>query len=361
MPTRSKAAILVTPNTPLVIDDVVFPDPAPDQVLIKLFASGICHSQLHQIHRTSETAHRGTPAVFPSLLGHEATGVVVATGREVTHVHEGDHVMTTWVDRGAVEGAPPRAPVQVQWKGQAMPAGTATWTDYTLLSERLVVPLPKDAATDVTSIIGCAVLTGCGVILNTLGVRVNESVAVFGAGGVGLCAIAAAQIVGAYPIIAVDLNDDKLAFAERFGATHGVNATNGDPVQAIRDLTGGGVDYAIDAIGAARTQEQILYAARPGGIGLKKGGTACLVGAVQELGRIDVEELRITQRIYTGTRGSLCRPDRDFPTFVRWYQRGQLDLDALVTQRYTLEQINEAVADLSAGRIHGRSIIVYDA
>jgi Zn-dependent alcohol dehydrogenase len=247
----------------------------------------------------------------------------------------------------------------VQWQGREVPAGPATWTEHTLLSERLVVPLDREVATDVTSIIGCAVLTGAGVILNTLEVRVNESVAVFGAGGVGLCAIAAANVVGAYPIIAVDLSDDKLAFAQRFGATHGVNAAHGDPVKAIQELTGGGVDYAIDAIGAARTQEQILYAARPGGIGLKKGGTACLVGAVQELGRIDVEELRITQRTYTGTRGSLCRPDRDFPVFVRWYKRGQLDLDALVTQRYTLEQINDAVADLAAGRIHGRSIILY--
>lgn len=359
MSTRSKAAILVEPNTPLVIDEVTFPDPAPDQVLIKLFASGICHSQLHQIHRTPQTAHRGTPAVFPSLLGHEATGVVVATGRAVDHVQEGDHVMTTWVDRGAVEGAPPRTPVNVQWQGRTVPAGTATWTEYALLSERLVVPMDKAVRTDVTSIIGCAVLTGSGVILNTLNVRVSESVAVFGVGGVGLCAVAAARIVGAYPIIAVDLSDDKLAFAERFGATHGVNAATGDPVEAIHQLTGGGVDYAIDAIGAARTQEQILYAARPGGIGLKKGGTACLVGAVQEAGRIDVEALRISQRTYTGTRGSLCRPDRDFPTFVRWYQQGQLNLDDLVTQRYSLEQINDAVADLSAGRIHGRSIITY--
>jgi D-arabinose 1-dehydrogenase-like Zn-dependent alcohol dehydrogenase len=143
MSTRSKAAILVEPNAPLVIDDVTFPDPQPDQVLLKLCASGICHSQLHQIHRTPQSAHRGTPAVCPSLLGHEATGVVVATGHQVTHVQEGDHVITTWVDRGAVEGAPPRAPVYVQWHGQAVPAGPATWTEYTLLSERLVVPLDK--------------------------------------------------------------------------------------------------------------------------------------------------------------------------------------------------------------------------
>ena len=360
MSTRSKAAILVAPNEPLVIDQVTFPDPQPDQVLVKLFASGICYSQLHQIHRTPQTAHRGTPAVYPSLLGHEATGVIVAKGKQVTHVQEGDHVITTWVDRAATEGAPPRAPVRVQWNGQAVPAGPATWTEYTLLSERLVVPLDKTMATDVTSIVGCAVLTGSGVILNTLDVRVNESVAVFGAGGVGLCAIAAAHIVGAYPIIAVDLNEDKLALAKHFGATHGVNASNEDPVKAIQALTDGGVDYAIDAVGAARTQEQILYAARPGGIGYKKGGTACLVGAVQEQGHIDVEALRISQRTYTGTRGSLCRPDRDFPIFLRWFQRGQLDLNAMVTRRYTLDQINEAVADLGGGRIHGRGIIVYE-
>src|SRR4030095_10201676 len=138
-------------------------------------------------------------------------------------------------DRGAVEGAPPRTPMHVQWRGQAVPAGPATWTEYTLLSERLVVPLDKEVATDVTAIIGCAVLTGGGGVRNALGVRWNESVAVFGAGGVGLCAIAAAQIVGAYPIIAVDLSDDKLAFAQRFGATHGVNAAHSDPVQVIHE------------------------------------------------------------------------------------------------------------------------------
>ena len=129
MPTRAKAAILVEPNAPLVVDDVTLPDPQPDQVLLKLFASGICHSQLHQMHRTPETAHRGTPAVFPSLLGHEATGVVVAKGNRVTHVGEGDHVITTWVDRGAVEGAPPRAPVHAEWQGRPVPVGAATWAD----------------------------------------------------------------------------------------------------------------------------------------------------------------------------------------------------------------------------------------
>lgn len=358
MPTRSQAAILVEPNAPLVVDEVLFPDPGPGQVLVKLFASSVCHSQLHQIHRLPTPEETGSHR--PALLGHEATGVVVMTGEGVTHVREGDHVLTTWIDRALGEGAPVRGRVEAQWRGESVTVGPATWTEYTLLSDRLVVALDSDLPTDVTSIIGCAVLTGCSVITNMLDVRVGDSVAVFGAGGVGLCAITAAQIVGAYPIIAVDLAEDKLGFAKRFGATHGVNASEGDAVEAIRALTDGGVDYAIDAIGAPMTQEQILHAARPGVVGLKKGGTACLVGAVQELGRIDVEELRITQRTYTGTRGSLCRPERDFPTFVRWYREGKLDLNGLVTKRYALGEINEAIDDLASGRIAGRSIIEYE-
>jgi threonine dehydrogenase-like Zn-dependent dehydrogenase len=141
---------------------------------------------------------------------------------------------------------------------------------------------------------------------------------------------------------------------------HRSRATRGCPEVFSVVCAGGNGDKIPFEIPIHRTQEQILYAARPGVIGLQPGGTACLVGAVQELGRIDVEELRITQRTYTGTRGSLCCPDRDFPIFVCWYKRGQLDLDALVTQRYILDQINDAVADLSAGRIHGRSIITYE-
>src|SRR5262249_51910273 len=133
MPTRSKAAVLVTPNAPLVIDHVTFPDPQPDQVLIKLFASGICHSQLHQIHRTPQTAHRGTPAVSPSPLGHAPTGVVVPKGHQVAQLREAPHVRPPWGAGGAGEGAPPRAPVQVQWTAQPVRAGPATWTEYTLL------------------------------------------------------------------------------------------------------------------------------------------------------------------------------------------------------------------------------------
>ena len=356
MPTKTRAAILIQPNSPLVVDEIELPDPGPDQVLVKLFASGICHSQLHQIHRPPDDPR--AQQARPTLLGHEATGVVVAHGRDVRHVREGDRVMTTWVDRGASPGTVPRSRTEATWNGQQVAVTTGTWTEYTLLSERLVVPLDPHAPTDVTSIIGCAVMTGAGAILNALQVRPGESVAVFGVGGIGLCAISAAAVVDAYPIIAVDLLEEKLTFAKRFGATHTVNASAGDPVEQVRQLTGGGVDYAIDAIGAVPTQEQVLLATKPGVTALRRGGTALLVGIPQKQGHLDTNAL-LNGRTYMGTLGGDSRPDRDFPLYVRWYQEGKLKLDDLITQRYPLEQINQAVDDLTNGRIFGRSIIEF--
>jgi Zn-dependent alcohol dehydrogenase len=334
-----------------VVDEVELPDPAPDQVLVKLFASGICHSQLHQIHRN-------VPRSFPTLLGHESTGVVIAKGAAVSHVREGDHVMTTWIDRGGAADTAPRSRAVGRWNETDVPLASATWTEHALMTERLVVPLDTAAPTDVTSIIGCAVMTGAGAILNTLRVRPGQSVAVFGVGGIGLCAIAAAAVVDAYPIIAVDLSEEKLAFAKRFGATHGVNASEGDPVQQVRELTNGGVDYAIDAIGAVPTQEQILLAARPGLTGSRRGGTALLVGIPQKQGHLDTNEL-LNGRTYMGTFAGDSLPDRDFLLYVRWHREGKLKLDELVTRRYPLDQINEAVDDLTNGRIAGRSILEF--
>ncbi|HLF09321.1 MAG TPA: alcohol dehydrogenase catalytic domain-containing protein, partial [Dehalococcoidia bacterium] len=135
MPTKTRAAILIQPNSPLVVDEIELPDPGPDQVLVKLFASGICHSQLHQIHRPLDDPR--AQQARPTLLGHEATGVVVAHGRDVRHVREGDRVMTTWVDRGASPGTVPRSRTEATWNGQQVAVTTGTWTEYTLLSERL--------------------------------------------------------------------------------------------------------------------------------------------------------------------------------------------------------------------------------
>ena len=364
MSTKGRAAIYVEPKKPLVVDEVEFGDPGPDQVLVKLFASGVCHSQLHTMQRP---ARKGQS--LPALLGHESTGVVVARGRDVRHVKEGDHVITTWVDRDSATTNQPmvthalndRAQYHANWKGKNVMHSAATWAEYAIAQERVVVPMPKELPTDVTLIIGCAVMTGAGAIVNTLQARPGQSVAVFGAGGIGLCAISAAVVVDAYPIVAVDITPKKLDFARRLGATHAINAKDLDAVQAIKDLTGGGVDYAIDAIGLPLTQEQILRSVRPGFSGLNQGGTALLVGITPPDAKALLDtSLFIGNRSFKRTSGGDCKPDRDFPIFLRWFRDGKLRLNELITNRYKLEQINQAVEDLEHGRILGRGILTFD-
>jgi Zn-dependent alcohol dehydrogenase len=361
---KARAAILVEPNKPLVVDEVELPEPAPDQVLVKLLASGVCHSQIHTMRRPPRPGQR-----LPALLGHESTGVVIAKGRDVKHVKEDDHVITTWVDRDNSTTDQPlvahalndRGQFVAKWRGEEVSHSAATWAEYALAQERMVVAMPNGVPTDVTAIVGCAVMTGAGAIVNTLQVRPGESVAVFGAGGIGLCAVSAAAIVEAYPIIVVDVAEEKLEFARRFGATHTVNARNADPVQIVRELTAGGVSYAIDAIGLPQTQEQILQSVRPGYSGLNRGGTALLIGITPPAARAILDtSLFIGSRTFTRTSGGDCRPDRDFPVFLRWFREGKLKLNELVTNRYKLEQINEAVDDLEHGRILGRGILTYN-
>jgi Zn-dependent alcohol dehydrogenase len=363
MSVKGRAAIFIEPRKPLVVDEVEFPDPGADQVLVKLFSSGVCHSQLHTMGRPPRPGRH-----LPALIGHESTGVVAAKGRDVKHVKEGDHVITTWVDRDNAMTTLPlvdhtlndREQYTARWKDQEVSHSAATWAEYALASERVVLPMPNDLPTDVTSIIGCAVMTGAGAIINTLKVRSGQSVAIFGAGGIGLCAVAAAAAVDGHPIIVIDVSDDKLAFARRFGATHVINAKSADPVQSIKDLTAGGADFAIDAIGLPQTQEQILRAVRAGYSGMNRGGTALLVGITPPDAKAILDtSLFIGNRSFTRTSGGDCKPDRDFPIFLRWFREGKLKLNELVTQRYKLEQINAAVDDLEHGRILGRGILVF--
>lgn len=364
MSTKGRAAIFVEPKKPLVVDEVEFSDPAPDQVLVKLFASGVCHSQLHTMQRPARPGHR-----LPALLGHESTGIVAAKGRGVKHVKEGDWVITSWVDRDNATTDQPRvahalndrAQYSAKWRGKEVMHSAATWAEYALAQDRVVLPMADGAPTDVTSIIGCAVMTGAGAIINTLGVRSGQSVVVIGAGGIGLCAISAATIVDAYPVIAVDVSDQKLEFARRFGATHVVNSKDADAVQEIKNLTGEGADFAIDAVGLPQTQEQILRAVRPGYSGMSRGGTALLIGITPPDRKAILDtSLFIGSRSFTRTSGGDCKPERDFPIFLRWYKEGKLKLDELVTRRYRLEQINDAVDDLEHGRILGRGILTFD-
>ncbi|MBE0610159.1 MAG: alcohol dehydrogenase catalytic domain-containing protein, partial [Dehalococcoidia bacterium] len=197
MPTPARVVIVPQElGAPLTVESLQLPDPGPYQVVVKQFASGVCHSQLHQIHR---------PRTAPAVLGHESTGVVLAKGREVRHVKEGDEVMVTWVARDGEHATRRPGGVSLSLPGGAEAASTSvfTWADSTIADEQYVVKMPPGQKKDVTSIIGCAVMTGAGAVYHTAGVKKGQSVAIFGVGGVGLSAIAAAKVVEANPIIAV--------------------------------------------------------------------------------------------------------------------------------------------------------------
>ena len=355
---KVKAAINVDVGGKLVLDDLEIGDPGPTHVLVKQFATGVCHSQLHQIHNAALPR--------PLVLGHESTGVVVAKGREVTHVVEGDRVMLTWVPRDRFESTPEPTPWRATFRGQQVrhgdrsPTGVFTWAEVVIADQQYVVKVTDaEAPVDVTAIVGCAVMTGCGAVIHSAKVRPGQSVAVIGAGGVGLCVLQAAYNMGGYPIIVVDLTDEKIAFARQFGAGMGINASQEDPVARIIEITAGGADVVFDAIGLGQTTEQMLAATRPGMNGLKDGGTAVLVGVPHgKPPMINPRDLFVG-KIFRGAPGGSCRPDRDLPMFVRWFREGRLPLDRLVTRRYTLDQINEAVDALAHGEIAGRAIVEF--
>ncbi|MXW52771.1 MAG: zinc-binding dehydrogenase [Gammaproteobacteria bacterium] len=363
MPTPAQVAVLPIEEAPLDVREVDLPDPNPSQVVVKQFASGICHSQLHQM--------RG-PRRNPTLLGHESTGVVIQKGSDVSHVEEGDEVLVTWVPRNARQDPSRATPATLNLDSKtAVSQNVFTWASHTIADQRFVVKTEPMTDKHSTSIIGCAVMTGAGAVINTADVQAGESVAIFGVGGVGLSAVVAASVRGADPIIAVDLDEDKLTFAKKFGATIGINASKQDPVRAIHELTVNpnevsiagrevsGVDYAFDCIGLKTTMEQIVPAVRPGHFGARQGGTAVLVGVPHTTVELQAGEILGTEKQFRGSIGGSCSPDTDFPVFLDWHREGKLDLESLVTETYSLQDINEATAALAEGKIAGRSIIVF--
>ena len=350
---KSKAAIQVEFGGPLVIEEIDIPDPGPDQVAVRNFASGVCYSQVHQMRDP------GVPR--PMGLGHEGSGVVTRVGKEVTHVKEGDHVISTWVSRTPIKGLPVSKPTGATFHGRPVIADgdVYTWSEHMVTFGDKVVSMSPSDPTDVTCLIGCAVLTGAGAVLHTAQVGRGQSVAVFGVGGVGLSAISAAAIAGADPIIAVDLADRKLQFARESGATHGINASNTDPVKAIRAISPGGVDYALDAVGAPTTALQILEAVRQGGPRAdNQGGTAVLIGIPESDVSFDLNDILLYQRDYCGSLGA-TEPETDFPLFLEWTREDKFPLEKLVTKRYSLEEAQEACVALEEGQILGRAIIEF--
>lgn len=351
---KSRGAVLTAPGQ-VVVDEIEVPDPGPGQVVVRHVSTGVCLSQVHQVHVTKEER-------CPQLLGHEGTGAVTHVGAGVTHVREGDAVIVTWVPRspdrgrGFVDGF---GPLGTRVRGRLAWGRTGTFCHDMLTHEQFVVPIPREDATPESCIVGCAVLTGAGAVLHTARVAPQDSVVVIGAGGVGLSAIRMASLLGAYPIIAVDVGEAKLAFAREWGATHTIDSTRQDVLAEIWAITGAGADFAFDAVGTRQTHELILPAVRGGGPGAHNvGGMAVLIGWPQPEMTVNAEHFVYHQRQYRGSHGAAL-PERDFPMYLRLHREGRFPLDKLVSRTYRLEETAQALDDLAHGRIAGRAIIVF--
>ncbi len=364
-----KAAICYERNQPVRVEEVRLDRPRRDEARVRLVASGVCHSDLSFI----EGILRGK---LPCVLGHEGAGVVEEVGEGVTHVAPGDKVVLSWVTPCGRcfycrTGKPHLCDLGEQInRTNLMPDGTTrahqgeldlnvfsalgTMAELAVVPARAAVKLPQDAPLDRCALLGCAVMTGVGAVLNTARVSPGSRVAVFGAGGVGLNAIQGAAIAQAERIIAVDARPNKLEMARRFGATDGVDATQADPVAAIRELTEGrGADYAFEAIGRKETIEQ-AYAATC------KGGTCVVIGlgSVKEFVSINVMMLPLLEKRLLGSWYGSANVHVDIPRLFDLYRAGRLKLDELVTRTYSLDQVNQAFADMTSGA-NARGVIAF--
>ena len=345
-----KAAVLLGLNEPLsVISGVEYSIPSRGQVLVKLAYSGVCRSQLMEIR-----GGRGPDAYLPHLLGHEGSGKVIEVGEGVSKVSPGDLVVLGWIKGSGLESG------GVQYNcnnlSQKINAGgVTTFNEYALVSENRVVPLPAGVPLDIAVLFGCAVPTGAGIITNDIQPIAGSSLAVFGLGGIGMSALMATMLFKCEKVVAVDVSSDKLALAGSFGATHTIDASINDPVSEIRALTGGlGVDYAVEASGQVKVIEQAFASTR-------RDGGECVFASHPEHGTtisIDPYELICGKKI-RGSWGGNSNPDRDIPMFAQLYLEGKLPLEKLITKRYLLEEINEALDDLEHLRV-GRPLIEID-
>ncbi|MDB5334183.1 MAG: putative zinc-containing alcohol dehydrogenase [Phycisphaerales bacterium] len=365
---KIQAAVLFEPDSPFEILDVDLADPRPGEVLVRIAAAGVCHSDYHLV--SGATKHP-----MPVVAGHEGAGIVESVGPGVTSIRPRDHVILNWApdcgrcfycDRGKPNLCDTyTGPI---WAGTMLDGttrltlggrpvyhycGLASFATHAVVPEQSCVAVRKDVPLTVASLVGCAVATGVGAAMYTAQVRPGDSVAVYGCGGVGLSILQGATLCGAQTLIAIDKAPEKMEIARRFGATHTL-LSGPDTLAAIRAATGGrGVDHAFEAVGVPAVQEAALDAVRPGGnlilAGLSPMGTGTnLPGAL----------LTRQEKTVKGSYYGSVHPRRDFPMLVELYRSGRLDLDQLVSKQYTLPQINEAYADMLAGRI-ARGVIVF--
>ena len=347
-------------GAPVTLETVLVPDPGPAEALVRVQACGVCHTDLH--YRDGAINDE-----FPFLLGHEAAGTVEAVGAGVDNVAPGDFVILAWrapcgTCRSCVRGRPwycfsSRNAKQPMTLADGAPLsaalGIGAFAELTLVDAGQAVKVNPKAGAAVAGLLGCGIMAGLGAALNTGGVSRGDSVAVIGCGGVGDAAIAGARLGGAHTIIAVDIDDRKLEWARDFGATHTVNASKTEPVEAIRELTGGdGVNLAIDAVGTPKTYEQAFFAR-------DLAGTAVLVGVPSPEMKIELPLLDVF-----GRGGSLksswygdCLPSRDFPMYIDLYLQGRLPLDRFVSEEISIGDVEDAFHKMERGEVL-RSVVM---
>jgi len=360
-----RAAVLREIPGKLEIDDVQIDEPGAHEVLVRTAAAGLCHSDLHFIEGKY-------PWMTPAVLGHESAGVVEAVGEQVNYVQPGDHVITCLsVYCGNCENCLTGRPYLCESKAETQRPpdttprlhqhGTRMWQFFDLSSfaeqmlvhEHALVKIDKEMPLDRAALIGCGVTTGLGAVFNTAKVEPGSTVAVIGAGGVGLNCIQGAAIAGARRVIAVDMVDEKLKLAKQFGATDVVNAKEGDAIAQVKDVSGGGVHHSFEAIGLKATAEDAFAM-------LRRGGTATVIGMVPLGQSLEIPgfELLMEKRLQGSNMGS-NRFRVDVPRYIDLYLQGRLKLDELVSQRITLDDVNEGFEAMTAGSV-ARSVIVFD-
>ncbi|MBN3929719.1 S-(hydroxymethyl)mycothiol dehydrogenase [Streptomyces verrucosisporus] len=360
MSQKVRAVIARRKNEPVTVETVVVPDPGPGEAVVKVQACGVCHTDLHY-------RQGGISDDFPFMLGHEAAGVVEAVGEGVTEVEPGDFVVLNWRAvcgqcRACRRGRPwycfathNAARKMTLEDGTELTAalGIGAFADKTLVHAGQCTKVDPAVSPAVAGLLGCGVMAGLGAALNTGNVRRGDSVAVIGCGGVGGAAVMGANLAGASRVIAVDIDDRKLATARKLGATHTVDSRESDPVEAVRELTGGfGADVVIDAVGVPETYRQAFYAR-------DLAGTVVLVGVPTPEMRLELPLLDVFGRggaLKSSWYGD-CLPSRDFPMLIDLHLQGRLDLDAFVSETIALDGVGESFDRMVAGDVL-RSVVV---
>lgn len=334
---KTLAAILVETGKPLVLEELEIPVLKPGQVLVEINFSGVCHTQVLECR-----GYRGKDKFLPHCLGHEGSGVVVEIGKTVTKVKKGDKVILSWI-----KGLGADVPATCYYSSDKLinAGGITTFSRYSVISENRLTVITEDISMPEAAMVGCVVPTGVGAVFNTAKPLSGQSIAIFGVGGVGLCAVAAASIVGCKIIIAVDVRADKLLVAKKMGATHCINSRDTDPVKQIGNICLGGVDFSVEASGRPEVMLQALYSVR------SRGGSVVIIGNARYGEKIQLDPSQLNQgKRLLGSWGGDSLPDRDYPQYSKLISCGKLNLKPLFSQAYSINEVNRAIDDLEAGK-----------